>query len=108
MLPARLPKLLLLTLVGIGAALPVLRIFRDAAFFRQSGALGFLLRLWGVLIAYALVIFWTETRKAHPQIPHWPTSFTFGVLTGLVEIATVALENAGFSFSSNKAAPLLA
>jgi hypothetical protein len=83
----------LLGLIGVIGALVAFRIGRATTFFAQPGALGDVLKLTAVLIAYAVAVISVE----HTDRTLWSsvrgTAFAFGVATGIIEILTIAVEN---------------
>jgi hypothetical protein len=90
----------LLTLVAISLAMAIVAVARYPAFFLQHGARVFLSEPICALLGYVVGIVLVSRSRG----PHWDTilktAVAFGVLTGILEVVNIGIEN-GIPFSAS-------
>jgi hypothetical protein len=83
----------MLGLIAVIGALVAFRVARVTTFFAQPGALGYVLDLFAILIAYAVAAAWVERSDRSLWTSVRDIAFVVGAGTGMVEIVANAMEN---------------
>lgn len=87
------PRSLALALIVLNVVAVGLALARYRPIFLQAGSLNFVFELAGVLVVYVVAILWVGTRDGDSWSLIRAKAGRYGLLTGLVEMIGIAVEN---------------